>query len=143
MHNAEEGTLEAVTALNPHWVEELKDSYQGDDWAKEMLELHRQKSDLPDGILVHCGVIRKHNRIYVGRHGDWRAKMVMVLHSSATGGHSGILGTYQRVKKLLTWPKLKDEVVKQVQQCDICQLNKEEHLSSPGLLEPISIPNGA
>jgi Integrase zinc binding domain len=69
--------------------------------------------------------------------------MVMVLHNSATGTHSMILGTYQRVKKLFIWPKQKDEVVKQVQQCDICQLNKGEHLPNPGLLEPIPIPNRA
>jgi hypothetical protein len=38
---------------------------------------------------------------------------------------------------------MKNEVIKQVQQCNICQLNKGEHTPYPGLLEPISIPKGA
>lgn len=29
---------------------------------------------------------------------------------------------------------------KQVRQCEVCQINKEEHVASPGLLKPLSIP---
>jgi len=34
-------------------------------------------------------------------------------------------------------------VIYAVRQCDTCQMNKGEHVASPGLLEPIPIPNGA
>jgi Integrase zinc binding domain len=47
------------------------------------------------------------------------------------------------VKNNFFWPKLKEEVIKHVNYCDVCQLNKGEHLLSPGLLEPIEIPEGA
>jgi hypothetical protein len=40
-------------------------------------------------------------------------------------------------------PKLNEDVLTQVQQCDICQLNKGEHVLTLGLLEPLPIPNGA
>jgi hypothetical protein len=29
---------------------------------------------------------------------------------------------------------------KQVRQCEVCKINKEEHVASPGLLQPLSIP---
>jgi hypothetical protein len=49
---------------------------------------------------VHKGIIRKGEKIYVGQHRDSRAKIVQGLHDSSIGGHSDILGTYQRVKQL-------------------------------------------
>jgi hypothetical protein len=69
--------------------------------------------------------------------------MIQVLHDSSIGGHSGILGTYQRVKKLFTWPGLRQTVMTHVGSCEICQMNKAERVPSPGLLEPIPIPEGA
>jgi Integrase zinc binding domain len=55
----------------------------------------------------------------------------------------GILGIYHRVRKYFYWPKLKETVLQYVQFCDVCLLNKGEHVLSLGLLEPISIPNNA
>jgi Integrase zinc binding domain len=70
----------------------------------------------------------------VGAHNHWRGKLVKSLHDSSLGGHFGILGTYQRVKRLFTWPKLKEGVIQHVQNYDICQLNKGELVPVPGLL---------
>jgi Integrase zinc binding domain len=53
------------------------------------------------------------------------------------------IGTYQRVKKYFFWPKLKLSVLEHVQTCEICQIAKGENVLSPGLLEPIAIPNQA
>jgi Integrase zinc binding domain len=68
----------------------------------------------------------------VGAHNHWRGKLVKSLHDSSLGGHFGILGTYQRVKRLFTWPK--EGVIQHVQNYDICQLNKGELVLVPGLL---------
>lgn len=96
-----------------------------------------------DNISVHQGVLRAKGRLYVGANQNWRVKMVQMIHDSSIGGHAGILGTYQRMKKLFYWPGLKKEVLEYIKRCDICQLNKGEHVASPGLLEPIPIPEGA
>jgi Integrase zinc binding domain len=47
-------------------------------------------------------VIIKKDRIYVGSYSNWRGA-VQTIHDSSIGGHSGILGTYQRMKKLFYW----------------------------------------
>jgi RNase H-like domain found in reverse transcriptase/Integrase zinc binding domain len=139
----EHGTTLAVTELLPQWIEELKTSYKGDVWAADILEGAKQKTSLPLGITVHCGIIRKGARIYVGDQGHWRGKLVQALHDTSLGGHSGILVTYQRVKKQFYWPKLKEEVMEHVQTCEICQLNKGENILILGLLEPIPVPEEA
>jgi hypothetical protein len=91
--------LEAVTEILPTWIEELKSSYQDDDWAMPVLEKHAQGLTLDKGISVHGGIIRKYARIYVGKGLHWRTKVIDNLHNSSIDGHSGILGTYHRVRR--------------------------------------------
>ena len=38
---------------------------------------------------------------------------------------------------------MKQEVIAYVQNCDICQKNKAEHVPYPGLLQPIHVPKQA
>jgi hypothetical protein len=75
----------------------------------------------------------------VGNGGDWRHQILRELHDSSLGEHSGIAATYQRVKKHFYWPLLKEAVYQFVQQCHNCQLNKGEHITLLGLLQPLSI----
>jgi Integrase zinc binding domain/Integrase core domain len=65
------------------------------------------------------------------------------MHDSQVGGHSGVLGTYQRAKKFFYWPKMKEQILAHVKKCDVCQLNKHENKPPPDLLDPITIPEGA
>lgn len=46
------------------------------------------------------------------------------MHDSAYGGHSGILGTYMRVKAIFYWPLMKADVEKMVLSCDVFQITK-------------------
>lgn len=65
------------------------------------------------------------------------------LHGSSLGGHSGITATYQRIKRQFYWPKLKEAVHDHIQSCTNCHLNKGEHVPSPGLLQPLPVPEEA
>jgi transposase InsO family protein len=134
--------LNAVTEVLPLWVQELKESYVGDEWATQVLKGGELLDSQREKVTMHEGIIRYKGRIYVGVSSDWRSKIVKILHDSSIGGHSGILGTYQRVKNMFYWPQLKDYVLKQVQECHTCQLNKGENVATPGLLQPIPIPAG-
>jgi Integrase zinc binding domain len=93
-------------------------------------------------VTVHQKIIKNKNIIYVGTNLNRRDKVIIFLHDSSIEGHYGILGTYQRVKHLFYWPKLRDTVITHVQQCTVCQLNKGEHVASLGLLQPILITEG-
>ncbi|KAJ1692442.1 hypothetical protein LUZ63_009140 [Rhynchospora breviuscula] len=60
-----------------------------------------------------------------------------------SGGHSGSLVTYKRMKALFCWPSMKEFIVDHIRQCEVCQLTKPEHVPSPGLLQPLPIPSEA
>lgn len=47
------------------------------------------------------------------------------------------------MKQLFAWPGLKASVQQFVQQCQICQQAKTEHIKIPGLLEPLPVPDQA
>lgn len=79
----------------------------------------------------------------MGANSALQTKLIAAFHASAIGGHSGVLVSYQRVKKLFAWVGLKKAVEEFVQQCLICQQAKHEHCSYPGLLQPLVIPSAA
>jgi RNase H-like domain found in reverse transcriptase/Integrase zinc binding domain/Integrase core domain/Reverse transcriptase (RNA-dependent DNA polymerase) len=140
MENCEK--LMAVSEIIPSWLDELKESYVDDVWAKELLQEVNQGRQVREGISIHAGIIRKEGRIYVGTGQGWRGKIVQSLHDSSIGGHSDILGTYQRIKRIFYWPHLKKSISEHIQGCNVCQLNKGENVANPGLLQPIPIPEG-
>jgi hypothetical protein len=44
-----------------------------------------------------------------------QTKIIQAFHSLATGGHCGILATYNRIQKLFCWKGLKNAVTSFVQ----------------------------
>lgn len=95
----------------------------------------------PSEWTCDTGVLKQRGKRYVGTHGDVREKILMEFNSSAIGGPSGILATYQRIKRHFYWPGLNKFARSFVRECDIFQRSKAEHLQSPGLLQPLPIPN--
>ncbi|GAU37779.1 hypothetical protein TSUD_158600 [Trifolium subterraneum] len=61
--------------------------------------------------------------------------------SSAVGGHSGRDVTTSRVKSLFYWKGMSKDILNFVKNCGVCQKNKFDLAASPGLLQPLPIPN--
>jgi Integrase zinc binding domain len=122
----QEGKIMTVTEVNPQWIEDLKVSYEEDSWIQQVLTQYVNGLALPTFITIHSdsGVIRKKEKLYVGNQPPWKSQMIQTLHDFSVGGHSGILGTYQRVKRAFIWPSLKADVLTHVQHCNVCQMNK-------------------
>lgn len=72
-----------------------------------------------------------------------RTQLLHSFHQSALGGHSGERATYQRLKPVFYWPRMKQNVSGYVKQCPTCQKNKSENSPYPGLLQPLPIPEKA
>jgi len=92
---------------------------------------------------MHNGVIKKKGRIWVGINTIAQQHILQALHAGAVGGHSGVQATYQRIKALFAWPKLKQTITQFVQGCQICQQAKHEHVKLPRLLQPLPVPEQA
>ncbi|CAH9132841.1 unnamed protein product [Cuscuta epithymum] len=132
-----------ITLIQPVWQEELSLSYKGDMEAEEAI-LHCVSTPYNMSYFSYCnGLLRYKGKLYVGAAGDFRSKVVTMIHESAIGGHSGVLVTLQRVKNVFWWPNMRLTVQEVVSICPVCQLCKHENVKSPGLLQPLPTPNQA
>lgn len=135
--------LQAVSEATPLWIQEVLNSYYTDPEAQSLLQSLAIKSPDERGFYLEQGVIKKDNHIWVANNSALRTKVILALHSSPIGGHSGIHSTYHKVKHLFHWKGLKQQVEDFVKQCVVCQQAKHEHCHPPGLLQPLPIPEGA
>lgn len=81
------------------------------------------------------------SRLVVGVNPVLRLKLITEHHSTPVGGHSGGERTYQRLKQAFFWKGMKQDVLHFVAGCDVCQRHKNENVASPGLLQPLPIPD--
>jgi hypothetical protein len=109
--------LQTLTEVKPLWVQEVLNSYVTDEEAQRLLAELVLHSPNEQGFSVQQGVIRRGSQIWIAQNSALRTKIIVALHGSIVGGHSGCLATYQRVKRLFWWKGLKSDVKLFVQQC--------------------------
>lgn len=64
------------------------------------------------------------------------------LHVSSHEGHSGKDVTVPRVKSFFYWKGMAKDIQAYIRACTICQQFKYDTAASPGLLQPLPIPEG-
>nr|GEV71166.1 protein NYNRIN-like [Tanacetum cinerariifolium] len=84
--------------------------------------------------------ITKKDKWVVGQDVELRKKLVDHFYNSAIGGHSGVQATTKRLTTYFYWKGLRKMVKEWVRNCDTCQRNKSNLSASPGLLQPLPIP---
>jgi hypothetical protein len=134
--------LQAVSEVQPVWVQEVLNSYATDANAQDKLQKLALHSPDAQGFELRQGLIRVHEKIWVGANSALQTKLINAFHNSAMGGHSGVLPTYHRLKRLFSWSGMKQSVEDFVRQCAVCQQAKHAHTRPAGLLQPLPIPDG-
>lgn len=86
------------------------------------------------------GQLRRNGKLMVGADNGLRDELLQYFHSSTTGGHSGISATMRRIAGVVYWKGMKNSVRQFVSNCQVCQQNKYDTSASPGLLQPLPIP---
>ncbi|XP_026396247.1 uncharacterized protein LOC113290871 [Papaver somniferum] len=126
----------------PQWCQDIISSYTEDPLAQQLIsELHITPNNKIYSLID--GILRFKSRLYVGSHLNIRQSIIHFVHASVVGGHSGMMGIYNRAKAYFYWPHMKDDIFKFVDSCDIFQCNKTDHSSPGGLLQPLPIPDRA
>jgi len=133
----------SISVSTPAWLEKLQLGYVEDVESKQLLTELSISPKNDKGFSLEDGILRHKGKVWVGNNALAQQHILQALHASGLGGHSGMQATYQRVKALFSWPKLKETVNKYVQSCVICQQAKVEHTRLPGLLQPLPIPESA
>lgn len=127
----------------PTWIQKLKEGYEDDAQAKQlMVELAISNGSHQDYTLTD-GVIRYKGRVWVGNNPTAQQHILIAMHDSGLGGHSGISATYARIKQLFAWPNMKQMVQDFVKGCQVCQQAKTERTKTPSLLQPLLVPDQA
>lgn len=131
---------QSLSVDQPQWAQDIISSYTEDTTAQQLISellispVHTQYS-------LKNGILRYKSRIYVGSSSQIRNHIIHSVHSSTVGGHSGMLGTYNRTIAYFFLSKDEGDIFQFVAQCDVCQCNKSEHSSPAGLLQPLPIPD--
>jgi hypothetical protein len=136
-------TLLAVSTITPKWLEIIIEGYQQDDHSKQLLAELALTGSNDKGFSLQDGIIKYKDRIWLGNHKEAHQAILLALHSSGLGGHSGITATYHKVKSLFAWPRMKQDIQEYVAACQTCAQAKVEHGKLPGLLQPLPIPQFA
>ncbi|XP_011075658.1 uncharacterized protein LOC105160092 [Sesamum indicum] len=143
IYQEEDPQTHVISTQIPLWIQEVQLSYEGNTLFQTIIQSKiLDTTSFPDYIYEN-GVLKKEGSICVGSHGGIREKVLKTMHDSALGGHSGMQGTYQRLKPLFYWPTMKVDVQEWVRRCEICQRAKHENNPYPGLLQPLPVPEQA
>jgi hypothetical protein len=102
--------LIAISECIPSWVQKLQEGYEDDHQAKQLLVQLAVASDSHPDFKLQNGILRYKGRVWVGHNATAQNHILIALHDSGLGGHSGISATYSRVKQLFAWPGLKQSV---------------------------------
>jgi len=133
-------TLQAVSVVQPAWVQEVLNSYATDTQAQQLLQQLALSSPNDQGFSLEKGLIWFKGKIWIGQNSALQTRLISFSHSSAIGGHSGIAVTYQKLKQFFAWKGMKVDVENYIKQCNICQQAKHSNTHPMGLLNPLPIP---
>ena len=138
-----QGDLASITVTVPAWLDSVQQGYNEDPMAQRWLARLATGATNKDGFTLDSGIIKQHGRVWLGNNVTVQKQVLSALHASAIGGHSGFNVTYKRVRRLFTWPGMKQHVRLFVEDCQICKQAKPERVRYPGLLEPLPVPTQA
>jgi hypothetical protein len=136
-----EAFLCAISIIQPDWIIEARDEWKNDEKVWTLIERLQQDSGASNTFTWKNDSLWYKDRLYLCKNSQLKQKVLLELHTSPVGGHSGFLKTYHRVNKDFFWDGLKTDVQRFVAECLVCQQNKVETIKTPGLLKPLSIPS--
>jgi hypothetical protein len=132
--------LLAASVITPRWLGIIMEGYQQDEDSKKLLAELALIGTNDKGFSLVDGIIKHHDRIWLGQNKEAQKAILLALHSSGLGGHSGITATYHKIKALFSWPMIKKDISEYVCTCEACAQAKSEHCRLPGLLQPLPVP---
>ncbi|PKI64051.1 hypothetical protein CRG98_015583 [Punica granatum] len=140
---AEAAITMAVTVLYSNLWAKITQATEGDPRLGLILRNIRRGELLEGEFNLRGGFLVRAGRVVVPDTFELRRTILHEFHNSVTGGHSGILRTYKRIKQLFSWPGMKTDVVRYVQECDTCQRNKSDSRRPAGVTRATTEPRQA
>jgi len=86
------------------------------------------------------GVVRYKDRLVVPFSEELRRKILSEAHHSKLSIHPGSSKIYHDLRHLYWWSNMKQDITRQVVECDTCGRVKADHMRTLGYLQPLPIP---
>ena len=109
-----EALLCAISIIQPDWITEARDVWT-------LIQNLQQDPSTSDTFSWKNDSLWYKDRLYLCKNSQLKQKILLELHTSPLGGHSGFLKTYHRVKKEFFWDGLKYNIQNFVAECLVCQ----------------------
>jgi len=136
-----EALVYAISIIQPYWINEAREEWKNDEEVWALIRKLQQDSSTSDTFSRKNYSLWYKYRLYLYKNSQLKQNILMELHTSPLGGHSGFLKTYHKVKKEFFRDGLKLDIQKFVAGLLVCQQNKVETIKRLGLLQPLSIPS--
>jgi hypothetical protein len=94
-----EAFLCAISIIQPNWIIEARDEWKNDEKVWTLIQRLQQDSSASDTFTWKNYSLWYKDRLYLCKNSQLKQKVLLELHTSPIGGHSGFLKTYHRVKK--------------------------------------------
>lgn len=135
-----EGSCAQLSEVIPNWKLQIGESYDGDPEMQTLIAATTLDQSGPQEYYMRQGLLMYRGKWVLGNTGNLRRQVFAELHCNGIGGHSGQRATIRRVMEYFHWPTIRQNVGQWIRECEVCQQNKGEHVKSPGLLQPLKIP---
>ena len=135
------GEINALTVFHNDLLKRISHSWLTDPHLVHLIHKAKTKSGSISKYTWQGEQLRRKGKLMVGADSDLRLELLKYFHSSAEGGHSGVEATMRRISAVIYWKRLKRVVREFVRSCTICQKYKYDNAASPGLLQPLPIPD--
>ncbi|KAJ9554331.1 hypothetical protein OSB04_018376 [Centaurea solstitialis] len=131
----------AISSVFTSLPEKIRESVIADGKLQGLIDVLKNDPAYSGKFSLENGYLLRKGRMVVGDNDDLRRELIEFFHASALGGHSGVHATNQRLARSVYWKGMQAQVRNFVRSCHVCQQSKYETAASPGLLQPIEIPD--
>jgi hypothetical protein len=116
-----EGLLCAISIPQSDWVEEARIEWKQDQKVCKIIQQLQEDPSALDKFVWKNDLLWYQDHLYLCKNSQLKQKVLLELHTSPIGGHSGFLKTYHRIKKDFFWEGLKTDVQNFVVECLVFQ----------------------
>jgi hypothetical protein len=128
-----------ISIIQTNWIIEARDEWNNDEKVWTLIQRLQQDSSASDTFTWKNDSLWYKDRLYLCKNSQLKQKVLLELHTSPVGEHSGFLKTYHRVNKEFFWDGFKTDVERFVAECLVCRKNKVETIKTLVLLQPLAI----
>ncbi|KAK4265116.1 hypothetical protein QN277_026209 [Acacia crassicarpa] len=133
-----EGSCLTISSLVSPLYDHFRDSWLLDPSLQQSIKDFEQNPDSHSKYTWQHQLLKRQGKLVVAA--DRTHDLLTYFHAEGVSGHSAIHSTIKRLASVFYWKGMEKDIRNFVRECTTCQRFKPELVASPGLLQPLPIP---